>query len=59
MNRGAASRVELDDLCAGLQSFLAAEVAPRQRQIPSEHHQVFDGDGRFKPEILQLWAEVR
>jgi len=50
---------ELDDLCTGLRSFLHAEVTPRQRAIPSEHHQVFGSDGRFKPEILQLWSEVR
>jgi acyl-CoA dehydrogenase len=50
---------ELDDLCEGLRSFIHSEVEPRQQMIPAEHHQFFGSDGRFHPEILRLWTEVR
>jgi acyl-CoA dehydrogenase len=53
------SAAELDELCDGLRSFLLREVPPRQQRVSSAFNQLFGPDGRFCPEILDLWREVR
>jgi acyl-CoA dehydrogenase len=49
----------LDDLCDGLRAFLRAEVVPRHAQIPASQFQHYDESGRYLPELLQLFSEVR
>jgi acyl-CoA dehydrogenase len=56
----AADSTLLDELCAGLRMFVRAEVVPRHEKLPAaELHQYYDTAGRFHPEILRLFREVR
>lgn len=60
--RVAAARDDLDDLLDGLRGFLDAEVVPRHRARNDElldRGELYGPDGRYRPEVLDLIAEVR
>jgi acyl-CoA dehydrogenase len=55
-------RDEIDDVLDGLRGFLDAEVLPRHRRRNDElvdRADLYDHDGRYRPEILDLIREVR
>ncbi|HXA29676.1 MAG TPA: acyl-CoA dehydrogenase family protein [Candidatus Angelobacter sp.] len=55
-------RDDLDDILDGLRAFLDAEVLPRHRQRNDElvdRADLYDHDGRYRPEVLDLIREVR
>lgn len=60
--RIARERDDLDDILDGLRGFIDAEVVPRHRARNDElldRADVYDGDGRYRREILDLVREVR
>jgi len=60
--RVARERDDLDDILDGLAGFLDAEVVPRHRARNDElldRADLYTGDGRYRPEILDLVREVR
>ena len=60
--RVAHQRDDLDDILDGLRAFLDAEVIPRHRQRNDElvdRADLYDHDGRYRPEVLDLIREVR
>lgn len=53
---------ELEEVLAGLRSFIAAEVVPRHAAMASrdgDRVELYDSGGRFTPAVLEAMTEVR
>jgi acyl-CoA dehydrogenase len=60
--RIARERDDIDDIVDGLRAFIDAEVVPRHRERNDElvdRADIYDADGRYRPEVLDLIREVR
>ncbi|HEV7680407.1 MAG TPA: acyl-CoA dehydrogenase [Candidatus Dormibacteraeota bacterium] len=58
----ARDRDDVDDILDGLRAFIDAEVVPRHRRRNDElveRAELYDTDGRYRPEVLALIREVR
>jgi acyl-CoA dehydrogenase len=62
MSMAGQQKDELDDLLDGIGAFIRSEVVPRHEILTagrSHEPSRFDDEGRFRPEILKMMAEVR
>jgi acyl-CoA dehydrogenase len=55
-------RDDIDDILDGLRAFIDAEVVPRHRERNDQlvdRADIYDSDGRYRPEVLELIRGVR
>lgn len=55
---GAVDEIGLDELTEGLRDFIRAEVMPRHKAL-GPHLSEFGPDGRFRPDVLEAYSQVR